>query len=101
MELFILLLLIMVVAFIYRKLSSVVYSIVIIDILLRIIDFIKNNISSTELFQFLNKNVPISIPSIINKYTEGLLTEVLMWALVIVYIIFEYYIIMTFVKKKK
>jgi len=86
---------------IFRKLEGVVYSIAIADIFLRILTFIKQNITSQEMYTFLNDNVPLSIVNIIDKYTSGLLNECLIWGYVIVFVIFEFYIIKALLKKKK
>lgn len=99
MDLLIILILIILVIFVYKRFSSFVYLIAIIDIFLRIVSFLKHNITSPELYAFLNKNVPLSIPNIIDKYTNGVFNEIFLWFYVIIFIIFEYYIIKSFLKK--
>lgn len=100
MDLFVILVLVFTALFFYRKFNKMVYSIVIIDILLRIVDFLKQNITSQELYKFLNKNIPISIPNLIDRYTSGVFNEILIWAYVILYIVFIYYTFRIFLKKK-
>lgn len=101
MELFILFCYAVVAVIIFRKLEKVVYSIAIADIFLRLITFLKHNITSQEIFNFLNKNIPLSIPNIIDKNTSGLLNELLIWIYVIIFVIFEFYMIRSLLKKKK
>lgn len=101
MELFILFCYVVVAVIIFRKLEKVVYSIAIADIFLRLITFLKHNITSQEIFNFLNKNIPLSIPNIIDKNTSGLLNELLIWIYVIIFVIFEFYMIRSLLKKKK
>ncbi|MDD3392343.1 MAG: hypothetical protein PHE54_02275 [Bacilli bacterium] len=100
MDLVILLVLTVLVIYVYKKFSSFVYFIVIVDIMLRLINFLKDNIASPELYNFLNSNMPTSIVSIIDKYLTGLLNEVFIWFYVVIFIIFEYYTIKIFFKKR-
>lgn len=100
MDLVILFVLIGIVIFIFKKFSSFIYFIAIIDILLRIIAFIKLQISNYEIYTFLNKYFPASIPGILNRYSTGILNTILIWLYVIAMMIFEYYIIRTFIRKK-
>lgn len=100
MDLLILLVLIGIVVFIFKKFSSLIYFIAIIDIFLRIVTFIKLQITNYEIYSFLNQYVPTSIPGILSKYSTGLLNTVLMWLYVATMVIFEYYIIRTFIRKK-
>lgn len=100
MDLVILLVLIGIVVFIFKKFSSFIYFIAVIDIFLRIITFIKLQISNSEIYSFLNRYIPTSIPGILNTYSSGILNTILIWLYVIGMIIFEFYIIRTFFKKK-
>lgn len=85
-----------VVVMIFRKFSSFVYYICMVDILLRILDFIANNVPVKFLSDFINTYIPNSVNHIIDIYTSGIFTTVLIWAVVIIYAIFDYYIIRTF-----
>ncbi|NLL44448.1 MAG: hypothetical protein GX247_02120 [Mollicutes bacterium] len=100
MELLILVCYIVVAVIIFRKLEKVVYSIVIADVFLRLLTFIKHNITSQELFNFLNKYIPLSIPNIIDKHTGGVINEFLIWIYVIVFIMFEFYLTRSLLRKK-
>ena len=100
-DLIVLIVLILVVFFFFRRFSSIVYFIAIFDILLRILTFFKNNIPLPDVAALINKYIPESIPAIINHYFDGLVYTILVWAFVIIMIIFESYIIRTFWHKKK
>lgn len=100
MDLVILLVLLGVVIFFFRRFSSFIYFIAITDIFLRIVTFIKLELTTGEIFAFLNKYIPANIPAILGNYSSGLLYTILVWLYVIAFIIFEGYIIRTFFRKK-
>lgn len=85
----------------YRRFSSFIYSFAIIDIFLRILAFLRNNLEVPIIRDFISKYLPESIPSIIAKYTNDLLYSILMWCVAIIYIIFLYYLTIYFIHKKK
>ncbi len=85
----------------FKHFSAFVFSIAIIDILLRILNFIKLNVGLKDLNTFLNKYFPASIPDIIDKYTNGDISIILKWIFVIIMIFFLYYVIKIWIKKKK
>lgn len=93
MELIIIFVFLVVITFVFKKFDTFVYSLAALDIFLRIVNFLKGNLMSAEIYQFINKNFPASIPSLIDKYTNGIFNEVLIWIYVINFIIFEIYII--------
>ena len=100
MDLVILVVLIAIVVAIFKKFSSFVYFIAIVDIFLRILTFIKIQLGIPELTSFLNKYFPVSVPGIIDAYSSGIFNTILTWGYIIIFIIFEFYIIRTFFKKK-
>lgn len=85
----------------FKRFSSFVFFVAIVDILLRILTFIKNNIGLPDVSALIGKYVPTSIPGIIDKYCNGLINTILQWAFVILMCIFLGYIIKIFIKKKK
>lgn len=85
----------------YHKLSKFAYALAIIDILLRILNFIKLNLGVLEIKTFISKYFPSDIPSLIYKYTDGALSDILVWGYVIIFIVFLFYIIRAFVRNKK
>jgi len=85
---------------IFKKFSSFVYYIAMVDIFLRILAFIAANVPLRFLSNFLNAYFPKSIPHIIDIYSSGIFQTVFIWLLLIVYCIFDFYIFRTFFKKK-
>lgn len=85
--------------FFYKDFHAFVYFVVIIDILLRIITYLKVNILRADAFSFLSF-IPENIPSIWSSYVTGTFSEILMAIYVIIYIIFEVFVIAKFIKRK-
>lgn len=85
---------------IFKKFSSVVYYIGMVDIFLRILDFIANNIPVQFITNFINTYFPNSVPNIIELYSSGIFTTVLLWAVCIIYMILLFYLFRIFWKKK-
>ncbi len=96
-DLIIIILLLILVIFVFRKFSSFVYAIAIIDIFLRIIDFLSIKVPLKELGNIF----PSNIPAILDKYMDGALYEIFLWIYVIIYICFLVYITIYFIHKKK
>ncbi len=84
---------------IFKKIDGFVYYICLVDIFLRILDFIANNLPVSFISNFINTYFPDNFDSIIRSYTSGIFTVVLIWLLLIVYIIFDYYLVRAFWKK--
>lgn len=100
-DLILLIILILIVVMFFKRFDSFVYFVAIIDITLRILTFIKNNIGLKDIANIIGKYLPESIFGIIDKYTNGIIQIVLNWIFVIIMIIFLYYITKLFIKKKK
>lgn len=101
MEAIVIILILLVVLFYYRRFSKFVYAFAIIDILLRILTFLKNNIGASEFKTFIIKYIPANYPNLIDKYTNGIVNDILTWFYIIMIIIFEFYLIKAFIKNKK
>ena len=84
----------------FRKFSSFVYAFAIIDIFLRILTFVKNN-TVVELKNLIGNYFPESIAGVIGKYSSGVFYTLLMWAYVIIFAIFLFYVTEYFIRKKK
>ena len=100
MDAIIFLVLLLVVIFFFKRVSNTVFFIAIFDIFLRILTFLRDN-TFQEVKYFIGKYFPENIPDIIGKYTEGTFYTVLVWAYVILMIVFLYYVICIFLKRKK
>lgn len=87
----------------FRRFSSFVFFMAIVDIFLRILAFIKNNIGLKDVAHVIGKYLPENVFVIINKYTGNipLLNTILKWGFVFIMCIFLGYIIKIFLKKKK
>ena len=102
-DLIVLVALIIVVLIFFKRFSSFVFLMAIIDITLRILTFIKNNIGVRDIRNIISKYLPESMFDIINRYTENgsLFNVILKWAFVIIMVFFLVYIFKIFLKKKK
>ncbi len=100
-DLVILIILVLVVVMFFKRFSSFVFFMAIIDIFLRILTFIKDNIGLPDVKALIGKYLPESIFDMINKYSDGTINIILKWAFVIIMIIFLSYIIKIFIHKKK
>lgn len=100
-DLIILILLILLVVMFFKRFSSFVFAMAIIDIFLRILTFIKYNIGLPDVAAIIGKYIPESIIAIIHKYSSGIVSTILDWAFVVIMCIFLGYIIKTFASKKK
>ena len=83
-----------------RTFSSFVYAVAVTDIFFRIVTYLKIKLTSGELYTFLDKYIPSKVPAVIEKYTNGAFCEVLIWGYVILMIVFEFYAIRIFMKKR-
>lgn len=83
-----------------RTFSSFVYAVAVTDIFFRIVTYLKIKLTSGALYAFIDKNIPSNIPAVIEKYTNYEFSVVLIWAYVVIMIVFEFYAIRTFMHKK-
>lgn len=97
----VLVILMVIVVMFFKRFSSFVFFMAIVDILLRILTFIKNNIGLPDVSALIGKYVPASIPAIIDKYCNGLINTIFQWGFVIIMCFFLGYIIKIFIRKKK
>ena len=100
-DLIILAVLILLVIFVFRRFDSFVYLMAIIEIFLRILTFVKNNIGLKDVAGIIDKYLPENIFSIIDKYTNGVVNIILKWGFVAIMAVFLGYIVYYFIKKKK
>ena len=101
MDLIILIILIVLTIVFFRKLSNTVYVICIIDIFLRIISKIEVLLGIKEIYNLVNRYLPDSLLAVINSYSSGIINTILVWLYVGIYVIFLYYVVCTFFRKKK
>lgn len=96
-DLIIIIVLLIAVIVIFRRFSSFVYAMAIVDIFLRIMDFLRVKVPLAE----LERIFPSSIPAILDKYTNDILLDILLWAYVFIYACFLVYITNYFIHKRK
>ena len=85
----------------FRRFSNVVYIICIIDMFLRIISKIEVLLGIKEISNLVNRYLPDSLLAVINSYSSGIINTILVWLYVGIYVIFLYYVVCTFFRKKK
>lgn len=100
MDLIIILILIVAVAFFFKDFKNVVYFLGILEIFFRIIHYIANHIGVKEIANFVNSYIPSSLIDIIGKYANGLLFEIFVWILIFIFCCLEFYLIKYFIKRK-
>ena len=100
-DLIVLIVLLILVIFVFRKFSSFVYALAIIDIFLRIMTYIGQHVPVPELQALIDRYFPQSVPNILDRYTGGIVFSILMWIYVFFYICFLVYITKYFIKKRK
>ena len=100
MDLAILIVLIAVVIFFFKRVDSFIYFIAASDILLRLLTFIKLNVPVPELQALIGRYCPESIPAIIGKYTSGIIYTIFIWVYAIIFMIFLFYTARIFFRKK-
>ena len=98
MDLIIILISIIAVAIIYKKFQSVVYYMGILEIFFH--TFV-NHLKIVELTKFVRSYIPSSFASVLAKYSSGLLYDIFVWVLIILFAIFEFFLIKSFIKRKK
>lgn len=92
--------LIVVIVFYFRRVDKIVTGVAIIDIFLRIFNYIITNIEINGISEHVEKYLPTSIPGVINIYTSGVISDILMWVYVVCMTIFLFYTIKRFFLKK-
>ncbi len=84
----------------FRSFSKSVYAFAIIDLFLRILNYIANHIGIKGFASWVNKVFPNSIPAIIGRYTNGILCDILVWIYVAFMACFLFYTVRVFIHKK-
>ena len=100
MDAIIIITIIAVIAFYFRRVDKVVIGVAIVDIFLRIFRYLVVNIEIIGISEHIEKYLPSSIPDIIGNYTSDVLYDILIWVYVIVMAVFLGYTIRYFIKKK-
>lgn len=91
MDIVILLIIVLLIAVIFKRVSNTIIFLGLIDIFLRIINFIGNN-TTKEINSIINRYFPASIQAIIEKYSSGIVETILVWGYVALMGMFLYYV---------
>lgn len=100
MDLIIFAIIVILVVCFFRKFSSFIYIVGIIDLVLRTLTLIDANINWPSANTFIEKYIPNSIEAIITNNTTGIITDIAIWAYIVCMGIFIYYVFRTFLKKR-
>ena len=100
-DLIVLIVLLIIIVMFFQRFDSFVLFMGILEIFLRILAFIKNNIGLKDISQVIGKYLPESVFGIIDKYTNGIVQTILNWIFVGIMAIFLFYVTKIFIKKKK
>lgn len=84
----------------FRRFDKGVYGVAIVDIFLRIFNYLITHVKIDGITEYLTKYLPKSIPGVIKHYTSDIVCDLLIWAYVIIMGIFLFYTIKAFIKKK-
>lgn len=99
-DLIIIVLLILLTVFYFKKFSKFVYLIGLLEMFFRLAGFLKANLSIKEIDKVL-AYFPTSIFNFLAKYTNGILFDILAWASFFILVIFFYYVFRIFLKRKR
>ena len=103
LDLIIIIAVIVIACFFLRGFKRIVYFICAFDILLRVLNAIASFYGKYlgNFASFVAKYIPASLPNVIDHYTNGTLTLILMCIYIILFAIFEYYILVYMIKTKR
>ena len=87
MDIIIVLILLVVIALIFKRLDNTIIAFGLMDVFLRIINFIGNH-TTDGIKDFTNKYFPNSIGAIISNHSSGALETILIWLYVILMAMF-------------
>ncbi len=99
--LIILVIAIIIVGLFFKDFKSVVYFLGIIEIFFRLIHKLASLLGIEEFTSFVSRYIPSSLEAVIDTYSSGILNTVLIWILLLLFIYFEWYLIIYWIKKKK
>ena len=88
----------LIVALFSNKKSNIFIAFGLIDVFLRIIDYIGNH-TIGAINNIINKIFPSSIAEIIANNSSGVLQDIIMWAYVLLMSIFFYYVLRLLIKR--
>lgn len=100
-DIIVLIVLIVIVLIYSKRFQTYIFGFGMIDIVFRILNVINGFLPASSIKKFISNYVPSSIPNVIEKYLDGVFSTAFLGLYVIIMIIFLYYIIAIFIKRKK
>lgn len=100
MELAVLIILVVAVACLYKDVKWIAYLIGIVEIFLRLIHHIGDKLGVIGINSLINQYIPNSIFSILKNNSSGIIYDLLSWVIIGFLVLFLYYLIKYFLKKK-
>lgn len=102
-DLIIILAIIVLACFFLKGFRKIVYFVCAFDILLRVLNAIASFYGKYlgDFASFVARYIPASLPAVIDNYTKGTLELILMGIYIIIFAIFEYYILVYMIKSKR
>ena len=88
----------LIVALTLKKFSNVIIAFGLIDVFLRIVDYIGEH-TVKDINDIINKVFPDSIPAIISSNSSGILCDILMWGYILLMTLFMYYVFKMLIKR--
>lgn len=98
MDIVILLIIVLLIAIIFKRVSNTIIFLGLIDVFLRIVNFIGNN-TTKGINKIIDKYFPSSIEGIICKYSSDLVETILVWGYVLLMVMFVYYVFRMLLKR--
>ena len=98
MDIMIVLILLIVIALVFKRLDNTIIAFGLIDVFLRIVNFIGNHTTS-GIKTFTNKYFPNSIEAIIRGHSTGSLETILVWLYVILMAMFWYFVLRMLIRR--
>lgn len=84
----------------FRRFSKMVYAVAIIDIFLRLLNYISLNIGINGFHKWVSAIFPESIPGLLDNYMNGIVLTIFEWIYVVLMVVFLFYIVRAFLRKR-
>lgn len=100
MDLIIFLILIVIVIMVYKDVKFLVYLLGTLELFFRLIHHIGDKLKINDINAFINRYIPSSLFSMFEKYTTGIVYEIISWSLIFAFCAFLYYLVKYIIVKK-
>ena len=100
MDIIIILVALIIIALVFKRADNTIIAFGLIDVFLRIINFIGNN-TTKGINNFINKYFPSSIEAVIRAHSSGVLETILVWVYVILMMMFWYFVLRMLIRRIK